>query len=35
MNSSIKSSGQGYAELDADGAFVGTGSGDAFEITWE
>ena len=35
MNSSIKSSGQGYAEVGAATGFVGTGSGDAFEINWE
>ena len=35
INASIKSSGQGYDELDADDAFVGTGSGDTFEITWD
>ena len=35
INASIKSSGQGYDELDAGDAFVGTGSGETFEITWD
>ena len=36
INASIKSSGQGYAELDAD-AFVGdnTGSNGGWEIEWK
>ena len=37
INASIKSSGQGYAELDADDAFVGgnTGSNGGWEIEWK
>lgn len=35
INASIKSSGQDYAEVGAATGFVGTGEGNAFEITWE
>ena len=37
MNSSIKSSGQGYDEFEADEAFVGgnTGSNGGWEIEWK
>ena len=31
----MTSAAQGYEEVSVDAGFKGTGSGDAFEITWE